>query len=779
MSADRTSLLRCLGLLLAMTAATGCSFVPDHAASEREPLAAHASLLLDRDAALDATAAQRQVAAGAFRRLRPHEARFGYTRARVWLLLHPPPALSATNAFVVALEPALLDEVVLYRFRDGRLVEQLSHDPGRPLKERPVSLRGAGFRIVGHDPDHEQLLLSARSAGNLALNGWFMPEAVVPEHRIQRALQDAVFLGAILPLVVLNLLLFAFLRTRSLLFLSLFGGATAAHHILGQDLLVTLAPGLVTAPAHGFYLGAMLTSGLAAMLFTRHALILPRANPLLDRVVVGFTLLIGLALLALPLLSVRTLYPIALALSLAGTAVLLLAAAIRWRQGDPSARILTFTWSVLLLGVLLMAAYRSGWLGTPILIERDAYLLSAACVLLLTFAVIQRLLVLGHPDTAVDAKMSAAVEAAQEGDRMIGELERRLHHHNRELRVVNERLASVSSETERHAQTLSALFASSVAIHRTDDIEELLRTSLGQLGELFPDHGFGIIIHGDRQGDVRYRAFLRIEPELQQLLTSNAQLLGESVRSTLRSLLLASGSSNTVSANQTQHGGWQFLEMPDRRRQAYGHLIIQGADLAPRSVEVLSVFCSQISTAIENRRLSRELEELANTDPLTGIANRKVLDAALADALRNATSSPQIEFCVLVIDVNSLKPVNDTFGHETGDRVIVHVARVLAECVRREDTLARMGGDEFVVLCPNTHPDGAEELAGRIHRTLSQHDLVLHDAAGAEVIYRATVAIGIASSLDAPPEQVLAVADTRMYDAKERHYATMAARAEG
>ena len=753
---------------------SGCAEAP-HADEERVSLAGHASLFMDREAALEAEAVAALTGTGAFRRLASHEARFGYTRAQAWFLLHPPPAMAEQTSFHVLVEPALLDEVSLFRFRDGRLQNRWVAAEDAPHAQRPV--RGFGFRVADYDGRRDQLLLGTRTQGNLAVNGWLLNDTALESHRVRAAVRDTLFLSAMLPLVILNLLLFAVLRSRSLLYLSLFAGATVVHHVIGQGLLADFAPNLAGISAHRFYLMAILTSGLAAMLFTRHALILPRANPMLDRIVVGFAALIGASVLTAPFAPLTWLYPLALASSLLGTPVLLVAAAIRWRQGDPTARILTFTWSILLLGIILMAGYRSGWLVTPIITESSTYLLSVGCVLLLTFAIVHRLLVLGGPYSTADPGMVAAAEAADEGDRMISELERRVHRHNRELRVVNDRLAAVSSETERHALTLSALFASSVAIHRTDDIDELLITSLGQLGELFPDHGFGIIIHGDRLGDVRYRAFLRIAPDLQRLMTGNAHLLGESSRSTLRSLLLAAKGNEPASANQTQHGGWQFLEMPDRSRQAYGHLIIQGADLAPRSVEVLSVFCSQISTAIENRRLSRELEELANTDPLTQIGNRKVLDSALADAIRNATSAPQIDFCVLVADVNSLKPVNDTWGHEAGDKVIIHVARVLADCVRREDTLARMGGDEFVILCPNARPEGAEEIADRIHRRLELSPLVLGRGDQQEM-YNATVSMGIASSLDAPPDQVLAVADSRMYDAKERHYAQMASRAE-
>lgn len=760
--------------LLAVMALTG--HAGPSADIHRQPLAGHSELFVDEAATLSAAEVFERVGSDAFTALAAHRTRLGYTTARAWLHLQPPGAFSGQADSYVVMDPALIDEVELYHFRNGLILRSQRLAPHHALLARQVPVRGSGLRISDHDPEQDVLLLALRSAGNLALDGWLLDDSGLQRHLLSHTLRDTLFLGAMLPLVLLNLLLFSVLRARSLLYLALFAAATLGHHLINHDLLRLLAPDLSVTLSHRLYLAATLLAGVAAMLFTRQALILPRANPLLDRVIVGFALAIGAGLLAVPLAPVPWLYPLTVATSLFGMPILLVAAAVRWRQGDPTARVLALTWSILLFGIILTAAQRAAWLPLPLISEGNTYLLSVLSVLLLTFAIIQRLLVLGDPRAARAVNMNAASAAAEEGDRMIGELERRLHLHNRELRVVNDRLASLSAETERHAQTLSALFASSVAIHRAEDIDELLKTSLGQLGELFPGHGFGIVIQGERPSDVRYRAFLRIESPLQALLTDNAHLLGSTMRSTLRSLLLATDHVEPVSTAQAQHGGWQFLEMPDRSRQAYGYLVIRGADLAPRSIEVLSVFCSQITTAIENRRLSRELEELAHTDPLTGVGNRKVLGAALEDAMRNASSAPQIEFCTLVVDINGLKPVNDSFGHEAGDAVIVHVARVLGSCLRREDTLARMGGDEFVVLCANTHPQGAEELADRIHRRLALLPVPHFRNAAPDEDYHVTVSIGIASSLEVDAEQVMAVADARMYDAKERHYAKAAQR---
>lgn len=108
-----------------------------------------------------------------------------------------------------------------------------------------------------------------------------------------------------------------------------------------------------------------------------------------------------------------------------------------------------------------------------------------------------------------------------------------------------------------------------------------------------------------------------------------------------------------------------------------------------------------------NRRLSREMslrreaelkmKHLANHDPLTGLPNRALLDDRLEQAfLQHARE--QERFAVLFLDVDGFKAINDTYGHEVGDRMLVQVTQRLAAVIRKSDTLVRFGGDEFVVI---------------------------------------------------------------------------------
>ncbi|HRE18373.1 MAG TPA: diguanylate cyclase, partial [Rhodocyclaceae bacterium] len=108
-------------------------------------------------------------------------------------------------------------------------------------------------------------------------------------------------------------------------------------------------------------------------------------------------------------------------------------------------------------------------------------------------------------------------------------------------------------------------------------------------------------------------------------------------------------------------------------------------------------FLAVIRDVTEVRKAEQELRQMAFHDPLTGLANRRLLE----DRLHQATlfsAREQSWAAVIVLDLDRFKPLNDTYGHETGDRLLVELASRLRDAVREIDTVARLGGDEFVVV---------------------------------------------------------------------------------
>jgi diguanylate cyclase (GGDEF)-like protein len=163
--------------------------------------------------------------------------------------------------------------------------------------------------------------------------------------------------------------------------------------------------------------------------------------------------------------------------------------------------------------------------------------------------------------------------------------------------------------------------------------------------------------------------------------------------------------------------------------------------------------------------LCRRLYESSMHDPLTHMFNRRYLLDRLADALDEARRS-RGDLAVLSVDIDSLKHVNDEFGHLAGDRALCAIAARIARSVRAEDVLARYGGDEFVVLALDSDGVDARQLAERIRRAAGGLRM---RARGRDV--RITASIGVACLVDVlpcvdPGAALLALADTRMYAAK-------------
>ena len=160
----------------------------------------------------------------------------------------------------------------------------------------------------------------------------------------------------------------------------------------------------------------------------------------------------------------------------------------------------------------------------------------------------------------------------------------------------------------------------------------------------------------------------------------------------------------------------------------------------------------------EKREKQREVEYLSIHDHLTGLYNRRFLEKMLKrmDTARN------LPFAIFVIDVNGLKLTNDAYGHEMGDELLKTVARVLRNNCRREDIIARTGGDEFVIIYPHT---GAEQAETICHSILTQAGLEKLDS----IIISLAVGFAIKSVQSQGIWEIMKQADNRMYKNKIKH----------
>jgi diguanylate cyclase len=137
-----------------------------------------------------------------------------------------------------------------------------------------------------------------------------------------------------------------------------------------------------------------------------------------------------------------------------------------------------------------------------------------------------------------------------------------------------------------------------------------------------------------------------------------------------------------------------------------------------------------------------QAREEALTDGLTGLVNRRGFDLALGACL-SAVSSPEQRPCLLIADIDHFKQVNDSYGHLFGDKVISSIAKILKANIKGRDTAVRYGGEEFVVLLPETSLDGARALAEKIRSMIAQSRVRRAD--NRQDIGQITVSLGVAS----------------------------------
>ena len=173
-----------------------------------------------------------------------------------------------------------------------------------------------------------------------------------------------------------------------------------------------------------------------------------------------------------------------------------------------------------------------------------------------------------------------------------------------------------------------------------------------------------------------------------------------------------------------------------------------------------------IAVAIDRDARTRELGHLALHDTLTGLPNRALAQDRLEHALaRLANRQDAGMVAVLFVDLDRFKLVNDGLGHEAGDELLVAVSDRLNACVRRQDTIARFGGDEFVVLCEDLTDAGqAEELAERTAGAFAEPFVLTH----AEVTVSASIGIAVTDRSSERASSLLHDADAAMYRAKRR-----------
>ncbi|SDQ11760.1 diguanylate cyclase [Quadrisphaera sp. DSM 44207] len=184
----------------------------------------------------------------------------------------------------------------------------------------------------------------------------------------------------------------------------------------------------------------------------------------------------------------------------------------------------------------------------------------------------------------------------------------------------------------------------------------------------------------------------------------------------------------------------------------------RGARVERRALEVLERYASHAALALSSARLLVQVRRQAETDGLTGVANRRTFDRTLAQELARGAAAGQ-PVTLVMVDIDHFKRLNDAFGHQTGDLVLKRVAHALETAVRRSDLLARYGGEEFAVVVPGASPEEVVEIAERLRAAVRE--------ASSDPAVTASFGVATAVGAAATPERLLAAADQALYRSKE------------
>ena len=193
-------------------------------------------------------------------------------------------------------------------------------------------------------------------------------------------------------------------------------------------------------------------------------------------------------------------------------------------------------------------------------------------------------------------------------------------------------------------------------------------------------------------------------------------------------------------------------------RLSAGQRVVQLQEELEHEREQLQIFSNELASS------NQMLQKLALTDALTNLPNRRFANEHLERqwALAQRNKSP---LSCMMVDIDYFKQVNDTYGHKVGDDVLKKVASVLQSSVRKEDVVCRLGGEEFLVICPGFQQAEFLRYAERLRENVAA--LTFNEGSGKT--FKLTISIGVASKKPEllTSEMLLQLADKRLYKAKE------------
>ncbi|WP_019441131.1 sensor domain-containing diguanylate cyclase [Moritella marina] len=195
------------------------------------------------------------------------------------------------------------------------------------------------------------------------------------------------------------------------------------------------------------------------------------------------------------------------------------------------------------------------------------------------------------------------------------------------------------------------------------------------------------------------------------------------------------------------------------------HLFSGDKELTDETQQLAFTVAEHLGLALANLNIQEKLREQAISDPLTGLYNRRYYEETINQELMRAKRNKQ-ELSLLMLDLDHFKLFNDNYGHDAGDYVLKTIGSLLIESMRGEDTICRLGGEEFIIILPETGIEAARQVANGLCKSINQLHLAMKDLS----LGKLSVSIGISTYPinGMQKDELTKLSDIALYEAKER-----------
>ena len=321
--------------------------------------------------------------------------------------------------------------------------------------------------------------------------------------------------------------------------------------------------------------------------------------------------------------------------------------------------------------------------------------------------------------------------------------------------------ARLFGDEQRRSRQLAFLNNVSKAAISSDDSEQMLKDIVGHIQKNFHfDHiGIGLLDYATKDIEIKAEAGTTAD-SMGKRIPLGVGIVGRVARTGESALVQTS---NPAGAQAVLPEAHSILCIPINYGETLMGILniesVQEDAFVPQDVLILSTLADLLATALHNSFVFQKLQQQSITDGLTGIKTRRFFWEALSSEWKRASRSGR-PFSVVLLDLDKFKEVNDGRGHLEGDLVLARVGRLLEQKCRQSNVVARYGGDEFIILMPETGAEQAQILAERLRQWLATDPTLME--------HRITGSFGVASFPvhGFSAENIIRVADAGMYVSK-------------